>query len=106
LDNGSSFTSNTLYNGSVFTLNTLDNGSVFASNTLDNSIFDFSPSGTLSSKNILQINAKNCIVNFDISSAIDIYFDCSKTIFKNNAQVSRLSYYDATDTLIITDVDN
>ena len=102
----SNFSSNTL-NSSNFQNNVLDSGSNFSTNFLFNqSTFNFSPSGTLTGVILSQIEAKDANVNFDISLATDIYFDCSKTIFKNNAQVVRLSYYDATDALIVTDVDN
>jgi len=45
-------------------------------------------------------------LSLDISAATDIYLACSKTVFKNSAGVVRLSYYDDTDTLVITNIDN
>ena len=106
LDNYGLISFNTLDNYSSFQSNTLDNYSSFSFNTLDSSNFNFSTSGTLSSIILSQINSKNCTVFYDISSATDIYLDCTKTIFKNSAQVPRLSYYNSSDVQIITNVDN
>jgi hypothetical protein len=101
----SNFNANTL-NVGAFQNNGLDSSN-FSQNFLFNqSTFDFSSSGTLTSVTLSQIEAKNAEVNFDISLATDIYLNCSKTIFKNSSQVVRLSYYDAADALIVTNVNN
>lgn len=60
--------------------------------------------GSLNTKNIKYLDAKNCVINENLSGATIIYGDYPKNIFKNSASVARISYYDASDLLVIGNV--
>jgi hypothetical protein len=85
--------------------NNILSSSYIGSNNLFGSQFDFSSGGTINTQFISQIDAKNSYVFFDISSSTTIYGDFTKTIFKNNTQNVRMSYFSG-DTLVITDIYN
>ena len=112
----SNIQSNTLSNNSNIQYNTLStsdiqsntlsiNGSI-QNNTLNNSTFDFSASVTLSATTISNINANYANATDDISAATIIYGDYSKEMFRNSSGVTRLSYYDGSDILNITNVND
>ena len=106
LTNNSYITNNTLNNGSLIIINTLNNSSYIEDNTLSNSSFNFNTSGTLSSVSIRNINANYSNATDDISAATIIYGNYSKEMFRNSSGVTRLSYYDGSDTLNIVNVNN
>jgi len=111
--NGNSIDSNDLDNSDVFyndlksstiNFNILVNSYMF-SNSLIQSQFDFSTSGTLTSKTISKIDVKNSIVTDDISSATIIFGDYSKQIFKRQDGTPRLGYYNNSDVFTVVDID-
>ena len=123
LTNGSSIQTNTLTNSSIQS-NTLSNSVIYNNistinssiesniltdsyityNTLVNSSFDFSTSGTLTSKTISNIEANYAVAIFNISAATIIYGNYTKQIFTRQDGTVKLSYYDNTDVLQVVAV--
>ena len=96
---GNSFNYNTI--GNYFYYNTI--GNYFKSNTIGNDFY----SNTIG--NGFQYNeTKNTVSNINWLNAIPtpthVYATYNKTIFMNSSSVLRLSYYDGSDQLIITDI--
>jgi hypothetical protein len=75
-------------------------------NTLTNSTFDFSTSGTLSSKTIQYNYVQNSNITVDISATTTIFGNYPKNIFKRADGTIRLSYYNNSDVLTVVDVNN
>ena len=83
----------------------LNNGFCFIEyNKLNNSTFNFGSSGTLTSKNIRNIDANYANATFNISSSTTIYGDYSKQMFRNSAGTTRLGYYNASDVFTVVNV--
>jgi hypothetical protein len=121
---GSSIYSNTLSNSGISN-NTLSGGGI-SNNTLsssginnntlsssyindntltNNSTFNFSSSGTLTSKIINYIEASFANATFNISAATIIFTQTySKQMFRNSAGVTRLGYYNGSDVFTVVNV--
>jgi hypothetical protein len=99
----SQITSNILNSNSIIQNNTLDSSDI-STNTLNNSVFNFSSSGTLTSKSINLIDAKYITSGYNISASTIIYGSYNKQIFKNSAGVVRLGYYNALDVFTVVNV--
>lgn len=85
--------------------NNLLSSTIIQNNQLINSNFDFSPTGTLTSSLISDVFSRNLTSQQDLSTASNIFLvNTTKNIFINSAGTERLSYYDNTDTLIISNV--
>ena len=101
--------SNVLANASNIQFNTIDGTITYANlstsdiknNVLQNSYWVFSGSGKLTSKTIGNINSIDATLNANIAAASIIYGSYSKTLFKNSAGVTRLSYYNASNVLTV-----
>jgi hypothetical protein len=98
----SNIQSNTLINSNIYS-NTLTDSSIY-NNTINDSTFDFSSSGTLTSKTISNIEANYADSNFDISAATIIFGGYSKQMFRNGAGTTRLGYYNASDVFTVVNV--
>jgi hypothetical protein len=94
---------NSLISGSLQS-NTLTSGSVISFNTINHSTFDFSLSGTLTSKNISNIEANYADATFDIFAATIIYGDYSKQMFRRPDGTTRLGYYNNSDVFTVVNV--
>jgi hypothetical protein len=103
LTSNSSIQRNELTNRSFIQNNILDNGNV-QDNTLINSRFTFSSSGTLSSKTLQKIYAKDVNINEDISAATDIFLNVEKNIYTRLDGTKRLSYFNNSDVATIVNV--
>jgi len=104
LDNNSYIQSNTLTNISFIQINTLDNNSYIQSNTLTDSFFSFNSSGTLTSKTLQKIYARNVTLNENISAATDIFLNVEKNIYTRLDGTKRLSYFNNSDVPTIVNV--
>jgi hypothetical protein len=112
---GSYITSNTLtYTSSIsvsqLSINSNINDSTFDSGGFNgvniiNSSFQLSTSGTLNSKFIRKLDAKDSTIADDISSATIIFEDYSKQIFKRQDGTPRLGYYNNSDVFTVVDID-
>ena len=86
-------------------INNLLSSSNIKRNTLDYSTFDFSPSGTLTLKLVIYIQAHFANAVSNISSATVISSSIlSKQMFRNSAGVTRLGYYNASDVFTVVNV--
>jgi len=102
LDNNSSIYSNTLTSSGI-QFNTLDN-SYIQSNTLTDSFFSFNSSGTLTSKTLQKIYARDVTLNENISAATDIFLNVEKNIYTRLDGTKRLSYFNNSDVPTIVNV--
>jgi hypothetical protein len=114
LTNNSYIQSNTLNNNSYIQRNTLDNSSIQSNtltnnsyiygNTLTDSFFSFNSSGTLTSKTLQKIYARNVTLNENISAATDIFLNVEKNIYTRLDGTKRLSYFNNSDVATIVNV--
>jgi hypothetical protein len=88
-----------IYNG-IF-----DN-SLIESNSIKNSSINLSTSCIIDTKNIINTNFVDSIVNEVSENSIVIYENFSKNVFTNSTGITRVSYYDSSDTLIIGDIND
>lgn len=105
---GNNLTSTDIYSNNINNLSKI-NGNTFVDsnieyNELNNSTFNFGSSGTLTSKNIRNIDANYANATFNISSSTIIYNDYSKQMFRNSTGTTRLGYYNASDVFTVVDV--
>ena len=101
--NGSSFNNNTLTNNSNI-INNNSTSSYIVNNTLYNSSLDLATSVEFSNKTLQYNDIKNVVVNSDISAATIIFGDYTKNVFKRQDGTARISYYDNSDILVVTDI--
>jgi hypothetical protein len=106
LTNNGRINNNTLTDNSNINSNTLTSSSFIQNNTLNNfSSFDFSSSGTLTSKTIAYIEANYANAAFNISAATIIFTQTySKQMFRNSAGTTRLGYYNGSDVFTVVNV--
>ena len=109
LKSSSSIYSNTLQNQSSINYNTLQNQSSINFNTLENqSSIQVGLANILISKTLQKLIITSGDVGgsdgVNLSSATTIFGDFPKNIFKNSAGVTRMSYWNEFDTLVITDL--
>ncbi len=100
---GSGIENNSLSSSGYIQSNTLSGGGIF-NNTLRSSIFNFSSSGTLTSKIISYIEASYADATFNISAATIIYGSYPKQMFRNSAGVTRLGYYNGSNVFTVVNV--
>lgn len=106
-----SFNSNTALQYNNFDLessliNGLFSSSTFEYNYLKNTYVDLTSSCIIDSKTITNVNFVDSVV-YDISENSTVIFDSfSKNVFTNSSGITRISYYDGTDTLIIGNIND
>jgi uncharacterized protein YjbI with pentapeptide repeats len=97
-----------IINGNTLTISSINNSTLTNSNiqlnTLTNSFFSFNSSGTLTSKTIQKIYARNVTLNEDISAATDIFLNVEKNIYTRLDGTKRLSYFNNSDVPTIVNV--
>jgi hypothetical protein len=103
-NNFGSFCGNNIF-GSSFATNTI--GYQFTNNTIGSNVNNNKFGNSIDSLNIGNNFAytviEDAITNINFASATHVYNNYSKNIFNNAASIARLSYYNTTDQLVVTD---
>lgn len=93
-------TSESSINNGVF------NNSLTAMNYLKNTTLNLLTSCIIDSKDITNTNFVDSLVTGVSENSIVMYQNFSKNVFTNSTGITRISYYDASDTLVIGDIND
>ena len=96
---------NNLTSESSISFGLLDSSSI-SYNYIKNSTIDLLTSCLINNKNITNTNFVDSVVNDVSENSITIYESFSKNVFTNSTGVTRVSYYDSSDTLVIGDIND